>query len=363
LTLTNNTFFKVVASRPVSVVIMGGVSLEMVEAMISTFFTSVDGGYIGKEFVFMAVQAKIGLFQSGTWAVPPGLPFNVYALEDSRVSIYGADGNKVTEFELKANKRRELEFAPYRVYGLMSTGNVMLQTFTTDSPCFYPAVQGSFLGTLFYGSSTAAENWGASWARGNMVFVATSKEDATLAVADLDYRTKIGEENVPAGSDVQFPIKVVQTSVKSDKPVLFMFKSDDRDGGIAVGGLRAGQEAYVYVPPGRGYVFAYKETVVTIDDVRLQLKADEVVPIAEGVHKLSATENIIFGLENHAPGQGIANFGQCLPAVQSLEFTYEQLKLTPVVSEELPWAYIGGGVTVIVVALLLVLMRRRRSST
>jgi len=360
LTLSNNTFFKVVASKPVSAVLMGGVSLEMIEAMISTFFTSVEGGYIGREFVFMAVQAKIGLFQSGTWAIPPGLPFNAYALEDSQVSIYDADGNKVAGFELKANKRRALEFTPYRVYRLVSTGNVMLQTFTTDSPCFYPAVPGGFLGTLFYGSSTEAENWGASWARGNLTFVASSREDATLSVADLDYRKKIGEEKVAAGQDSQFPIKVVQISVKSDKPILLMFKSDDRDGGIAVAGLKAGQEAYVYVPPGKAYVFAYKETVVTVDDVRLQLKPDEALPITEGVHKLSATENIVLEAVNHAAGQGIANFGQCLPAVQSLDVTSEQLKLTPVVSEELPWAYIAGAVAVVAVVLLVVWSKRRK---
>jgi len=153
LTVPNATFFKVWADKPVSVTLMGGGNLERIEAMISTFFTSVEGGYIGREFIFPSVHSKTMTFAWRVYAVIPGLPFKVYALEESDIQVWNATGEKVYEFHLAQNKFRELQFTPFRVYRLTSTGNVMLQTFTRDSSSFYPAVEGGFVGTLFYGAA------------------------------------------------------------------------------------------------------------------------------------------------------------------------------------------------------------------
>jgi len=81
VTLLNGTFFKVLTSQPATVVLMAGRAMERGEAGASMFFTAVDGRYVGKEFVFIAVQGKTG-----------GLPYRVYALEDSDVTITDLNG-------------------------------------------------------------------------------------------------------------------------------------------------------------------------------------------------------------------------------------------------------------------------------
>jgi len=55
VSLPNGTFFEIVSSKPLSVMLLGGRLLEEGQLWTSIFYTSLDGGYVGKEFVFMQV--------------------------------------------------------------------------------------------------------------------------------------------------------------------------------------------------------------------------------------------------------------------------------------------------------------------
>jgi len=357
LTLPNATFFKVWANRPVSVTLMGGGNLERVEAMITTFFTSTQGGYIGREFIFPSVHGK--LMTLIWYHVIPGLPYKIYALEESDVQVWDPNGTKVSEFHLAPNKYQELELPAFRTYRLTSTGNVMLQTFTRDHSSFYPAVERGFIGTLFYGASVTKEFWemGQGWP-GNQTFVATSTKPGKLTPVNLEYDRKLDQVDVAAGLNVSFKPLAFHMAVKSEEPILLMYKSDDTMGGVASMGLKAGQTAVLYAPPGYTYAFAHKETVVNLDDVTLRLQPDSVLVIPSGVHRLSASENLIVQVTNIVQGRGINAFGACLPSVQSLDITYEGLRVKPLASEELPWPYIAGAGAVALAALYLVKRRR-----
>lgn len=368
LSLPNATFFRVSSDNPVSVTLVGGGNLERVEAMISTFFTGTEGGYIGREFIFPSVQSKTMTFAWRVYAVIPGLPFKIYALEESDVQVWEANGEKVFEFHLAQNKFREFQPKPFRAYRLTSTGNVMLQTFTRDSPSFYPAVQGGFVGTLFYGTCVPKELWTiAEWWTGNLAFIATSTENAKLTPVNLEYDRKLDSVEVPAETNDSFKLEANHIAIKSDRPILFMYKSDDSMGGVASMGLKAGQTAYLVVPLGYTYAFAYKETVVNVDDVTVRLQPDGILPITQGVHRLATSENLLVQVTNIAKDVatntfvGINAFGACLPSAQSLDITYQGLKLKSVVSEELPWAYIGGAATAVAVVAVLYFAKRKRS--
>ena len=361
LRLTLGTFFKVVANKPVTVMLLGGTPLEEGEAMISTFYTSVEGGYVGKEFIFMDVESKM-LQQS--W-----LPYRIYTVEDSEVTIEDANGTKVSSFQLPVNQVKELSLTPFRVYRLVSTGNVMLQSFALwtifnghvrhgRASCFYPALEGGFVGKHFYGSGV-----GLGWFP-SVTFIATSGEEARMKVFDLQNRKLVNDTGVKAGSFFFEPPKeVAHLFVESGQPMMLMFKTDDAlDGGVGFTGLRAGQTAYLYVPVGETYVFSESDATVTVDDtLRLSVKVDEPLRLWQGLHKLATTENLVIQVVNLAEDQGLASFGSVIPPIQSVSISNEDVRIRPFTAgEEIPWTYLIVGVAVLCVAAVLGWVKKRR---
>jgi len=361
LRLSLGTFFKVTADKPVTVMLLGGIPLEEGDAMISAFYTSVEGGYVGKEFIFMDVESKM-LQQS--W-----LPYRVYAIEDSDITIEDANGTRVDSFHLDVNQVKEFSLKPFRVYRLASTGNIMLQSFALWSifdghvrhgraSCFYPAVEGGFVGRRFYGSGV-----GLGWFP-SVAFIATSAEDTGIRVFDLQNRKLVNDTSIKAGSFFFDPPKeVAHLFIEGGQPMMLMFKTDDAlDGGVGFTGLRAGQTAYLHVPIGETYIFSESDATVTLDDtLKLSVKADQPLRLWQGLHKLATTEDVIIQVVNLAEDQGLATFGSVIPSTQSLSISNENVKIRPlIVSEETPWPYLIAGVAVLSVAAALGWVKRRR---
>jgi len=364
--LPNGTFFKVVSSKPVTVILMehGGFT--------TTFFTSTSGGYVGDEFVFMALQ---GATLPGT-----GPPFRVYALEDAEVTISDANGSEVSDFKLRANEVRELSFQPLGVYGLKASGKVMVQSFNlpggwwASGLCYYPSAEGGFVGTRFYGSSFT-EQWVGSIPT---YFILTGLEDSSVTSADLEAKVKLAEHTVPAGSSLSLRwIKAPHIAVESQKPIMLLM----RESGIAFTGLKAGQTAYLYVPTetytSEAYLFAADDATVLIDDVEMKVSPDTAISLREGLHTVRATANVLIQVVSwpvestlHYTYRGkvpsfirINDFGACIPSVQSLSMTYEDLRLKPVLGEELPWMYLGAAAVLAVVGVVVALRLRQRGAS
>jgi len=364
--LPNGTFFKVVSSKPVTVILMehGGFT--------TTFFTSTSGGYVGDEFVFMALQ--------GSTLPETGPPFRVYALQDVEVTISDVNGSKVSDFKLRANEVRELSFKPLGVYGLKASGKVMLQSFNlpggwwASGLCYYPSAEGGFVGTRFHGSSFT-EQWVGSIPT---FFILTSVEGSPVTFADLESKVKVSEETIPAGSNLSLRwIKAPHIAVESQKPVMLLM----RESGLAFTGLKAGQTAYLYVPTetytSEANLFAADDATVLIDDVEMKVSPDTAISLREGLHKVRATANVLVQVVSwpvkstlHYTYSGkvpsfirINDFGACIPSVQSLSMTYEDLRLKPVLGEELPWMYVGAAAVLAVVAVLVALKLRQRAAS
>ncbi len=372
--LPNGTFFKVVSDNPVTVVLMGGASMEAGEAFTNTFFTSTDGGYIGKEFIFMALEGK-----AYPYAYELGPPCRVYALEDSAVTIWDENGSKVSELNVLANQASELSLKALAPYRLVSTGNVMLQYFFMGSDIrvkaagtfYYPAVQGGFLGKTFYGSGGRME-----WGFINPQFVLTASRESKATFLDVDYKRKGLEATVPLASNLTVQPKASHLILESDNPVVFMLAGFN---GLAYTGLKGGQTAYVYVPTaeplrGEAYLFASQETTVTVDDVSTRLKADEALPLYSGLHKVSSSENAVIQVVNWpAPSElhysyigrvpdfvRLADFAACIPSVESMSISHEEVKLKPLLGGELPWTYIGAAIVLAAIVIAALTLRRRR---
>lgn len=365
--LPTGAFFKAVSNKPVSLMFTGGVGLERGVEYVSTFYTSADGGYVGKEFNFISVTSTAEF-----WATGP--PFQVYALEDSDIKVTDENGTVVAEFSLKANQVKGLFLESFVVHRLESTGHVMVQSFMIKKSCFYPAVQGGFVGRLFYGTAADSELWTgvddhpmegrhhpwASWAGDPRYFVLTSAEDANAVIYDVENKKKYQEFTLGAGLNRSVQAKVPYMVVQTDKPILLEFKSAELEGGLAVVGLKAGQTAYIYVPPGETYAFAYKQTTLGIDELRVSLPPDRIFKIPPGIHKVTTSENIIIEVLNVDSNQGLSYFGVSLPSAQSLDITYEGLRLKPVVPEETPVLMYAGAVAAVLIIVVAVALARRR---
>jgi hypothetical protein len=156
--LDNGTHFKVVSDKMVSVELLNyqQIPLSNVTGPVpSTFYTSVDGLYVGKKFVFMASEGGGG-----------AVDYTILALEKSTVTITKED-NTVNTISLEANAYKYYTFTAFKVYKIESTGNIMVQSSgisgrgSTAAPCFpVPAAEGGFVGQFFLTRSLTAGNWG-----------------------------------------------------------------------------------------------------------------------------------------------------------------------------------------------------------
>jgi len=374
--LPNGTFFKVVADKPATVEFLGSSSGDQSG---TTFFTSTTGGYVGREFILMGVQPRV----AGTESTG-GLVYRVYALEDSEVTVTDAEGRQVASFKLSANKAWGLALAPLTVYHIASSGYIMVQSFflgwgwTPSGTAYYPSAEGGFVGTVFYGSGfdplARVETWGTFQPP---EFFATSLEGSKLTVVDIENARKHKDAEIAASSVLTEHIKVGHMGIEADKPMMLMLRFI----GMSYTGLAAGQSAYVYIPTdgvftGEAYLFAYKETTVTVDDVQSRLRGDEYLALTGGYHRISATENVVIQVANWPRPSSVSysrlgavpeimrleDWAVCMPSVEAMGMTYEGLSLKPLLAEELPWMYIAAGVVAVVVIIAVILgLRRRRA--
>lgn len=360
LSLPNGSVFKVVANMPLTVYLHGGSWVDGRDQPIgtSTFYTSTNGGYIGKEFIFLALQPTGPGESVGRGG---DLVHRIYALEDSHVTICDENSTVVEEVAIKANRAEARLLTNFNVYRLVSTGNIMLETFIIDvaraRTVFYPAVEGGFVGRLFYGSGVGEYmTHGSATER---AFVVTSVDDAKVRVIDLDSQREFETHTVSAGGNLSVFFRLPHMAVQSDKPIVLMFQSSTGDSGLAFGGLRAGQEAYYQVPEGESCIFTYKETTVTIDAMNFRVPADSIIPLNKGMHRISANENIIIQIVNIGGEQGFGTFGASVPSAQSLSITYADLRLKPI-GEETTWIYYAAAVIPVVAIILVWRTRKRR---
>lgn len=376
ISLPNSTFFRTTSDKPITLMLVGSYGLvganastfktnsTMLQYTINTFFTSVEGGYVGKEFIFLAVQPMVGV------------PYSVFALEDSDIEVYSEDGSRVSSLTLSANDVKALTFTAGRVYRLTSTGYVMVQSFGNDMTgfCAYPSAEGGFSGKVFYGSGFTPANWHGEIVETEMAV--TGEKEARITIFDLENRKLSGEAEI--GSDFSSSLsKTVQPYVRIDSEERMMLTyvihgiggghidSSTPGGGLTYTGVRAGERAHIPVPWEMGFVFAYQDTDMELDGTTFTLAADYYYQLTPGLHEIQPSRDVIVFLVGYPfepINQGLASFGICIPSMQVVSLTYEDLELTPL-SEEgglSTTTYIAAAAVAVVVIALLAIWRIRK---
>ena len=356
LPVSNGTWFKVVSDKPATVILAGGKDLEASVTSISTFYTSVEGGYLGQEFIFPSFADEEG---SGV--------YTVYALQDAQVTVYNETA-EVTSFKLAPNEFKDMSLKASEVYRLTSTGYVMLQSFSEMSPVGWqttwkshmvPSLEGTFLGEHFYERSINPGSTEDITVGGNLDFLFISGYDVKVSMYDIKVRNKVTEYQLTASQQKALtPNKQQHLFFESNNLATLMVLGNQ--GGLIVGGLKAGQSAYINVQTEESYVFAYDKTTLNLDDLKFSVLANAFFQLPTGIHKLEADKTIIFVIVHYIGSSYFTSFGACLPSIQSMELTYPKIDIQPI-EAGFPMTYIiVGAIAAVAVVVIGILVIKRR---
>ncbi|MEM1557468.1 MAG: hypothetical protein QXR44_04180 [Thermoproteota archaeon] len=378
--LPNGTMFKVVSNKLVSVLLMspppkGGVpGIDATEAVMATgFYPSTNGAYTGKEFVILASQGFLGF------------GYVIFAVEDAEVTIT-AEGGSMQTFMMKANTYKELQLDPFKVYKIVSTGNIMVQSgFTAyaaveaqiSKSFFIPSAEGGFVGRRFYSRTLRTFD-----AKEENEFIISALEDAKVTVWDLTNQKTITELKVKAGETARgkFTVGTGTTggalAFDSDKPITVQFLhsgSISRSYGISYGvgltymSIRPNEEVPFVLPTNStiyAYLFSCEEANVYIDDVGMTIRPDEPFIInTPGIHKIRSNKNLVLLLLHYPlipPYQGIAEFSVPIPCVQTVSIT-PGVALSPLGGgPSIPISYIIAAVVFVAIIVVIVFLRKKK---
>ena len=385
LLLRNGTFFKVVASRPITVQLLNynqtpQFPLALLPPTLHTFYYSVDGTYVGKEFVFVATQGSL-----------TATDYTILAVEPAEITVERDDGQSFS-LKLDANGYKYITLSPFRVYRVRSSGNIMVMSGaipgigTYETTCFaIPSVQGGFTGTYFLTRAFKAIEWGWDKIR-DYGFRVLATGETKIELYDLETQNKVGEYVVPAEGGVTLRPNAYSIALVSEKPVTFMFmhngsieiENAGMGGGYYCGYprstmfllLKPGEDTMMQIPSNASvevYFFAKEDTEVVIDDtLRIRVGADAPYLFAmPGIHKVRSDKEALVQINmwpRYPPAeQGLWFSGYIIPPLESAN-------LKPNVSITLPgvkaptayyYAAFGAG-AVIGVAIALLVMRRRK---
>jgi hypothetical protein len=367
ISLPNGTIFKVGSNHLMSVMLLGEGNPNISKGsgpIPATFYTSTDGCYVGKEFVFVASQ----------WVF--GSPYTILALEDAEVTVTREDDVK-TSFTLQANTYEELQLEPFSAYGVESTGNIMIQSggpgdqYTARRSFFVPTAEGGFLGKVFYSISTT--EWDPTEDYG---FRISTLEDAKVAIWDVQSKLRIQEFEVEGGGGVVVKPKAHEIMMESDKLVTFSFVHNGSlemthgwgyGAGVTYIGLKPNEEALICLPLKsrvEAYIFAYEDTLVKIDGIAMPIKADSFFVLTlPGNRRIIPDKDVVIQVIHWPlipPIQGIASFGVVVPCIQTVNVA-PKVSLTQMSEEGFPTTYviIGVAAVIAITASAFVAMRRR----
>jgi hypothetical protein len=375
--LANGTIFKVVSDKQVSVLLLN--YQNMPAAVVTegplpyTFYTDVNGLYVGTEFVLMASE-QIMLSDNKL--------YTILALEPATVTVTRDDGQQ-NEYSLAANTYKSLMFEPFRVYRIESTGKIMVQSGTTFAdlggnwPHRYrlsypvPSAEGGFVGQFFV--TRSAKGWEANRDYG---FRISASEDAQVKVYDLDTKQVINELSVKGGSGIGFQPSAEAIGVQSDKPITLTYINNGSIGeskpanygvGVMSMGIRPNQDTMIYLPVDahiEAYFFASEETQLTIDAFTWTIQADSPYQYSQpGTHMVQSDKNVILQNNfwpNEPENQGLWYAGAAIPCIETVDIN-PTVTLTPI-GEAFPTLYVIIGAAAAVAAVVAIFLLRGRRS-
>jgi hypothetical protein len=330
--LANGTVFKVVSNKQVSVLLLNYQNVPVgavTEGPLPyTFYTDVNGLYVGKEFFLMASEQ---IFYSENKF------YTLLALEKSRITVTRDDGQQ-NEYSLDANSYTTMSLNIFRVYKIESTGNIMVQSSTTWadigglSPQRYkssypvPCATGGFVGQFFM--TKAANSWDADRDYG---FRISASEDTKVKVFDLSTEQMVSDLSVKGGTGIGFQPSADAIGVQSDKPITLLYINNGSLGmsrtaqygaGVMFIGIQPNQNTPIYLPTEayvEVYFFANEETELMVDGSSQTIQSDQPkLYILVGTHTVQADHNVILQINfwpNEPEYQGLWFPGAAIPCI------------------------------------------------
>jgi len=388
--LPNGTRFKVVSDKMVSVLLLNyqqEPSATVSEGPLPhTFYTSVDGLYVGKRFVFMASEQT---------NVIPSSVYIILALEKSTVTVTDEDGGQES-YSLEVNSYQDVALTPFKVYEIESTGNIMVQSMflrydvsdpaSSIVPCYpVPCAQGGFVGTFFV--ARCITSWDSSKDYGYRI---AASENAHVLVYDLETQQVKNDLTVTGGSGIAIKPQANAIIVQSDKPITLTLihnasieqrRSEQVGGlngefsgyghGVMFMGIKPDQDTVIHLPVDanvEAYFFASEATQLTIDGNIQTIQANTgFLYTVLGTHTVSVDHNVVLQI-NFWPlepeYQGLWYTGVIIPCVETVD-TNPTVTITTIGGGGLPIMYIaiGGGAAAVVVVVVVLVLRKRGSKS
>jgi hypothetical protein len=328
-----------------------------------TFYQSVDGAYVGTEFVLMAVQWNI--FQQ----------YTIFALERSEVTVTREDGQE-RSYSLETNTWTRPIWEPFMTYRIESTGNIMIHSGNIDTLTFFvPSAEGGFVGTTFYSLSNT--NFDSTESYG---FRASATQDSKITIWNLETQTQILTADVTAGSGFGFKPNAAAILVQSDQPITLEYvhngsitraSSDGIYGaygsGVGYFGVKPNEDTPFYLPVDsyiEAYIFASEDTEITLDGMPFTIEADHYLLLTHpGTHLISSNKKVVIetlNWPNTPVYQGLQYAGAQITSIQTVDVVPD-VKLTPLGEGGFPIMYIaiGAAAAAIAVIALLLIMKSR----
>jgi hypothetical protein len=393
LLLNNGTTFKVVSDKVVSVLLLNYQQLPPAGATTGpvphTFYTDVNGSYVGKEFVLMA---------SSYFYYYAGEVYTIFALEKATVTVTSEGGQVAWQGSLDANSYQYIVLNSFTVYKIESTGNIMVQSGTVpavadsgegmgDVDCFpVPSAEGGFVGTFFLTVSVRTTTGGWDPTR-DYGFRISALENAHVQVYDLDTKKLIDDLTVTGGTGIAIRPLANAIAVESDNPITLSLihngsieqsppRAANKGGryssygdGVMFIGIRPNQETMVYLPTEayvEAYFFASNQTQLTIDGTAYTIQADSSYLYSlPGTHTVESNSSVVLQINfwsSTPENQGLWYTGAAIPCIETVNSS-ATVTLTPISGGGFPMMYVFAGVGAAVVVVLVVVgvlvMRRR----
>lgn len=367
----NGSMFKVVTDKYASVMILNfpnippNSSPNVRDAMPNTYQASINGTYVGKEFIFMASWDP-GSYQ---WE-----SYRIFAVEKADIKVTDENGNE-QNYSLDANSYKDISVDTYVSYRVESTGNIMIQAKESqgrgNSRIYYfvPSAEGGFVGKIFFTTSTT--DWDSIEDYGFHISVT---QDSKITIWDLDAKGKIIDSSVKGGEGIVVQPKGNAILVQSTEPITLEWLAngtttrlggDAYGGGIAYIGVKPNEETPFFLSTNstiEAYIFAYKQTTVSIDDSSVSIDAGSYfVLTTPGAHIISSDQNIVIEILSwplYPNFQGLNFGGVEIPCIQLVN-VIPNVTLTPL-EETSQTIYIIIGVVIAACAVGLGYFIKRR---
>ena len=325
-------YFKVVSNNPIGVFMYGGINYigENSETWgVSLFYPSTDGGFAGKEFIFLSAQ-------SASLIRRKGLDYVVFGIDESDVKVEDAKGNVIMTKHVAANSSKRIPLHPSRIYRITSTGRIMVSTWSPSTLTVLPSPMGGYMGTFFFANPDVTERP----YHGSAIILAVAQEKPSkIQIIDMSTGSKVKEKQISSrgmwfisreeadltGKKVKVtgsaPLLVYAgaTSITSDLPDTIDFLSH----GIFFIGIHPDTPTTLYIP-SRGIIFSPDSNAeVKVNGIPFRIKKGSYKDIPVGKVTLNSNATLIVEvISNPETVDYMKCFGSYLPSSRTIEITY-----------------------------------------